>query len=169
MPFYNCYIRLSAYALCLYNHFTFLHIYILFFFCLIILLSILSHISCHFCCIANLLLYKKIIALITRVASPSFRLASFGCFNCNSVSVLIFVFGKLWCNKAAMSHNELHCRTTLSHLFCLDLLFVAPFMLDLSCSHLLVSLFCAYKILYPYTKQQCSWIGGVEGRAEAGV
>ena len=41
--------------------------------------------------------------------------ATFGCLNCN----FVFVFGKLWCSKARMSHNEVHCRTGFSHLFCL--------------------------------------------------
>ena len=68
--------------------------------------------------------------------------ATFSCLNCN----LIFVFGRLWCSKTRMSHNEFHCRTSFSHPFCLELLFVALIILyelDLSFTYLLVSLFCA--------------------------
>ena len=47
-------------------------------------------------------------------------------------------------------HNEFHCRTSFSHPFCC-LLLPLFYELDLSFSHLLVSLFCAYKLLYPCT------------------
>ena len=96
-------------------------------------------------------LYDCIIALITRVvACRRFRLCNFWLplvqlsyyFDMSLVSCGVV--------RLRMSHNEFHCRTTFS----LELLFVAPLLyyeLDLSLSHLLVSLFCAYKILYPYT------------------
>ena len=53
--------------------------------------------------------------------SPFPSLQRFCCLNCN----FIFVFGKLWCSKARMSHNKVHCRTSFSHPSCLELLFVA--------------------------------------------
>ena len=63
--------------------------------------------------------------------SPCFVFATFGCLNCNA-------FGKLWCSKAALSHNELHCRTSFSHPFYLELLFVTPIIFMRWISHLLI-------------------------------
>ena len=57
-----------------------------------------------------------------------------------------------------ISHNEFHCRTSFSHLFVWNCCLLLPlfYELDLSFSHLLVSLFCAYKLLYPCTtRKQC--------------
>ena len=67
--------------------------------------------------------------------------ATFGCLNC--------IFGKLWCSNAAYIHNEFHRRTSFPHPFCLELLFVAPIILWAGSLifYLLVSLFCAYKLL----------------------
>ena len=56
-----------------------------------------------------------------------------------------------------MFHNELHCRMSFSHPFFWSccLLLSLLYELDLSFSHLLVSIFCAYKLLYPYTTLYC--------------
>ena len=85
-------------------------------------------------------------ALIARVvAGPPFRLCNFWLPSVSLVSYGVVTL--------RISHNEFHCRTCFSHPFCLELLFVAPlfYELDLSFYHLLVSLFCAYKLLYPCT------------------
>ena len=55
------------------------------------------------------------IALITRVVASL----------CN----FYYNFGKLWCSKAHMSHNEFHCRTSIFHPFWLELLSVAPIII----------------------------------------